>query len=135
MAIGISPALPLMVDQSDGPYRLTKSVKQAIVQNFKNLVMTNPGERMMDPDFGVGIREYLFELENLGVQEEISSKIRSQTGKYINSIKILDIRYTKGSSYEENAVSIANSNSIYVHILFNISSLSSANVLSIPISK
>jgi len=135
MAIGISPALPLDYDQNDGPFRLTKSIKQAIVQNFKNLILTNPGERIMDPDFGVGIREYLFELENAGIKEEISSKILSQTRKYINSIKILDIRYTKGSNYAGDAVSVANSNSMYVHILFNISSLSSGNVLSIPISK
>jgi len=135
MAIGISPALPLVVDQVDGPYRLTKSIKQAIVQNFKNLVLTNPGERIMDPDFGVGIREYLFELENIGIQEEISEKINQQVNRYMSSaIRISDIRYTRGSSYEVDSVSVLNSNAMYVHILFEIVSLNSVDVLSLPIS-
>jgi len=134
MAIGISPALPLMVDQSDGPYRLTKSVKQAIVQNFKNLVLTNPGERMMDPDFGVGIREYLFELENIGIQGEITTKINEQVDKYLNSVQVIDLRYTAGSSYKEDTISVINSNSIYLHILFQINNFSELNVLSLPIS-
>jgi len=135
MAIGISPALPLMVDQVDGPYRLTKSVKQAIVQNFKNLVLTNPGERMMDPDFGVGIREYLFELEGPGVKQEIIEKINQQVNKYMSTtIQIRDIRYTIGSDYKGDAVSVADSNAIYVHILFKIIPLETVSVLSLPVS-
>ena len=135
MAIGISPALPLMVDQVDGPYRLTKSIKQAIVQNFKNLILTNPGERMMDPDFGVGIREYLFELENIGIQEEITEKINQQVNRYlVNSVRIIDIRFTMGSNYREDAVSVANSNAMYLHILFAILPTNSRSVLSLPIS-
>jgi len=134
MAIGISPALPLDYDQTDGPYRLTKSIKQAIIQNFKNLVLTNPGERMMDPDFGVGIREYLFELENLGIQEEISEKINQQVNRYMSSaIRVSDIRYTRGSDYKADSISVANSNAMYVHILFEIISLNSVDVLSLPI--
>ena len=38
----ISPALPLVVDPTDGPYRLTKSINEAVEQNFKNLILTNP---------------------------------------------------------------------------------------------
>jgi phage baseplate assembly protein W len=134
MAIGISPALPFSYDQLDGPGRLTKTIKEAITQNFKHLILTNPGEKIMDPDFGVGIRKFLFELDNLGVREEISTKIRQQVKKYIKSITILDIRYTPGSSYEGDLISIEDSNSIYIHILFNISTLSGNNVLSVPIS-
>jgi phage baseplate assembly protein W len=134
MAIGLSPALPLAVDQVDGPYGLTKTVVEAISQNLKNLIMTNPGERMMDPDFGVGIRQYLFELEDYGTQTEISSKIRQQVGKYLSAVKILDIRFTLGSSYKQDAVSIAESNSLYMHLLYKISSSDTPSVLSLPIS-
>ena len=96
--------------------------------------MTNPGERMMDPDFGVGIRQYLFELEDYGTQTEISSKIRQQVGKYLSAVKILDIRFTLGSSYKQDAVSIAESNSLYMHLLYKISSSDTPSVLSLPIS-
>jgi len=135
MAIGISPALPLDYDQNDGPFRLTKSIKQAIVQNFKNLILTNPGERMMDPDFGVGIREYLFELEGPGVKQEIIEKINQQVNIYMRTtIEIKDIRYTRGSDYRGDVVSVADSNAIYVHILFKIIPLDTVSVLSLPVS-
>tara|TARA_R110000751_G_scaffold50252_8_gene111231 strand:+ start:345 stop:752 length:408 start_codon:yes stop_codon:yes gene_type:complete len=134
MAIGISPALPLMVDPTDGPYRLTKTVKQAVSQNLKNLILTNPGERIMDPDFGVGIRRFLFELANTGFQSEITESILSQTSKYLNSVKIIDIRYTRGSNYRQDAISIDETNAMYIHILFRISSSETANVLTLPIS-
>lgn len=133
MAIGISPALPLDYDQSDGPYRLTKSMTEAIIQNFKNLVLTNPGERIMDPNFGVGIRQYLFELETLGVQNDIITKIREQVRRYLNAVEVLDIRFSGGSNQEADMVSVANSNALYVQILFRIGSSGSPSVLTLPL--
>ena len=41
---GISVALPLVYSDLDGPYRLNKNLKEVVVQNFKNLVLTSPGE-------------------------------------------------------------------------------------------
>ena len=134
MPYGFSAKLPLTYDSDDGPYSLLKTIKEMGQQNLKMLVLTNPGERMMDPDFGVGIRQYLFELEDYGTQTEISSKIRQQVGKYLSAVKILDIRFTLGSSYKQDAVSIAESNSLYMHLLYKISSSDTPSVLSLPIS-
>ena len=58
---GISVKLPLSYDSEDGPYRLTKNLKENVQQNFKNLMLTNPGERVMLPNFGAGIRQLLLE--------------------------------------------------------------------------
>ena len=57
---GISPKLPLTRDKQDG-YALNKTELDSIKQNVKMVVLTSPGERVMDPSFGVGIRKYLFE--------------------------------------------------------------------------
>ena len=53
MATGISVKLPLRVTAEDGPYALNKDLVETTKQNFKNLVLTNPGERIMDINFGV----------------------------------------------------------------------------------
>ena len=58
---GIGPALPLTRDSSFGVFALITDYEAEIRQNFKNLVLTSPGERMMNTDFGVGIRNILFE--------------------------------------------------------------------------
>ena len=133
MAIGISPALPLNYDQLDGPYRLTKTIKETISQNFKHLVLTNPGEKIMDPDFGVGIRQFLFELDNGGVQEEIRERIYQQAGKYLSSVQVLDIRFSGGSNQESDQLTVADSNAMYIQILFKILALDSVNVLTLPL--
>lgn len=79
---GISPKLPISRDSEDG-YSLTKTYEEMVRQNLKNLLLTVPGERMMDPDFGVGIKLYLFENHGVSVYAEIFSKARQQIGIYM----------------------------------------------------
>ena len=57
--IGISPKLPLRVDSVDGFYALTKKITETLQQNLKMLVLTAPGERMMNPEFGVFLKMHL----------------------------------------------------------------------------
>ena len=73
---GISVKLPLTYNSFDGPYTLNKKTKEAVRQNFKNLVLTAPGERVMDPQFGVGMRNFLFEQMNDSLFTKISERIR-----------------------------------------------------------
>ncbi len=88
---GISPKLPLEFDNIDG-YRLTKTIKQTIQQNIKNLVLTVPGERVMDPEFGVGLRNFLFKQIEEGVVGDINRKIREQVSKYMPFISIEELK-------------------------------------------
>ena len=52
--------LPLTQDTGDG-YTMIKRIKTLVRQNLKMLVLTNPGERVMEPEYGVGIKTFLFE--------------------------------------------------------------------------
>ena len=71
---GISPRIPLVYDSTDGPYQLNKNLKQTFNQNLKMLILTMPGERIMVPDFGVGLQGFLFE----GVTGETFSRISTR---------------------------------------------------------
>lgn len=90
MAIGV--ALPIVYDTTDG-FALNYSVKAAIKQNFKMLILTNPGERVMEPNFGVGILQFLFENFDSTVRGKIISKVNSQVEKYMPSIVIQNIDF------------------------------------------
>lgn len=92
MAYGISAVIPLQKDDQDGFYVLTKSLLQNIKQNFKNLVLTTPGERVMLPDFGVGVRKFLFE-NSQDVKREISTNIGEQVEKYMPFISVDEIEF------------------------------------------
>ena len=71
MAEGLSVALPLAVNTTDGAYALNKDLESMADQNLKMVILTNPGERIMQPDFGSGIRQLLFE----PISEELFSRI------------------------------------------------------------
>jgi phage baseplate assembly protein W len=88
MASGLSPKLPLQIDPQDG-YSLNKTYAEMVTQNLKMLILTAPGERIMDPKFGVGIRNYLFEPNYSTTHQEIDLKIKNQVNKYM---PFLDVR-------------------------------------------
>ena len=87
---GYSPLLPLEIDPDDG-IALTKTYKEVAQQNLKMLVLTNPGEKVMDPEFGVGIKTYLFEAPSPALSSIIKTKINEQVNKYLSYIQITDI--------------------------------------------
>jgi phage baseplate assembly protein W len=91
---GITPKLPLLVDSYDGHYKLIKDYKELVKQNFKNLVLTSPGERVMDPEFGVGIRNYLFEQDDLTLRSAIQSRISQQVSRYMPFVQIIETSFS-----------------------------------------
>ena len=78
---GIGPELPLQRSTRFGNYGLFTSYQDQIQQNFKTLLLTSPGERIMNTDFGCGLRRYLFE-PKVHVEPQIRSRIQSQVRKY-----------------------------------------------------
>ena len=55
---GLSPKI--LVDTSnEGGYTLNKTYRQVVKQNFKHLLLTEPGEKIMDKNFGVGLKKFL----------------------------------------------------------------------------
>mgnify|MGYP003628135039 CR=1 FL=1 len=93
MSSGLSAMLPLNTSDVFGAYNLNTTFHQLAKQNLKMLVLTIPGERIMDPKFGVGIRKYLFEFNNSTTYSAISSKILSQVRTYLPYLQIDDIRF------------------------------------------
>jgi len=90
---GISPALPLLYTKEDGPYGLNKNIKDALHQNFKHLLLTSKGERVMIPNFGVGLRSFLFRNFTPALLEEIRSEINRQVATYMPFIDVVEIEF------------------------------------------
>ena len=87
-----SVRLPITLDDTDG-FGMIKDIQEMIRQNLKMLILTNPGERMMDPNFGVGMKQFLFQTYSENVYSEIDSKIREQVSIYIPAVKIQDVKF------------------------------------------
>tara|TARA_R100001594_G_scaffold149696_1_gene208271 strand:- start:1547 stop:1936 length:390 start_codon:yes stop_codon:yes gene_type:complete len=106
MATGISVKLPLRVTSEDGPYGLTKDLVETTKINFKNLVLTNPGERIMDVDFGVGIQGLLFENYNADVKDKMRARIIEQAASYMPFLKIRSVNFDD-TEIDSNKLSVA----------------------------
>ncbi|HIA11076.1 MAG TPA: hypothetical protein EYN69_03265 [Flavobacteriales bacterium] len=85
-------ALPITYDSGDG-FTMLKRIKDVAKQNFKMLILTNPGERVMEPSFGVGLKRYLFENFSENVYAEIDTRIREQVNIYMPAIAIREIEF------------------------------------------
>jgi phage baseplate assembly protein W len=102
---GFSPKFPLQRTNRVGVYALNTTFKETIQQNFKNLILTNNGERIMDINFGVGIRSYFFEPKTGTTLSDISEKIHFQVKKYMPFITINSIEFT-GTEDDSNIIAI-----------------------------
>ena len=89
---GLAARLPLLISESEGPYDLLQTIKQVAAQNLKMVVFTNPGERVMDIDFGVGIRRYLFRQNVTETHDMLNTRVREQIARYLPYIKIMDLQ-------------------------------------------
>jgi phage baseplate assembly protein W len=98
MASGFSPVIPLQQNDEDGFYVLTKSMKQNIKQNIKNLFLTSPGERVMIVNFGVGVRNFLFENNSFELQSKIQSRIIEQIRLFMPFVKMDRIEFLESES-------------------------------------
>ena len=97
--------LPLSRDSTDG-FTSLKSIKTTINQNLKMLILTAPGERIMEPEFGVGIRNYLFENFNNSIYKQIDTNIRKQVEMFMPAIAINEVSF-EGSDQDSNLLGVA----------------------------
>ena len=88
---GLAPRLPLTIDQIDGAYGLLKDITTLAQQNLRMLVLTGKGERIMIPEYGVGLKRKLFENKSQSLESSIQSAITSQVNKYLPYISIKKI--------------------------------------------
>jgi len=85
ITIGVS--FPL---NEDNLFKGTQTVKEQIKTNLINLLLTEPGERLYTPNYGVGLKGLLFE-QNID-QDNIKSKINQQINFYIPEISLIDVQ-------------------------------------------
>ncbi|MAF24619.1 hypothetical protein CL634_03460 [bacterium] len=119
---GFSPKFPLVISDSEGAYKNNETLKEVIKQNFKNLLLTGPGERLMDTGFGVGLRRYFFEPMTATTYSDISERIGSQVNRYMSFINVDDVSYSN---------EVTNDNLLAISITYSIIPLREVDALTI----
>tara|TARA_R110000822_G_scaffold29553_5_gene86732 strand:- start:2389 stop:2799 length:411 start_codon:yes stop_codon:yes gene_type:complete len=57
--------------------------------NLINVLLTEPGERIMEPNFGVGLKKLLF--ENQIKEDEVEGRIKDQCAFYVPEVDITNL--------------------------------------------
>ena len=98
---------PLLSSPTD-PLTDITDPKEQVKQNFRILLLTAPGERLTDSNFGVGLKNYLFELANEQTYSKVRNRIQEQAAQYMPYITIQDLR-----------VGLANADSQVMRVIIN----------------
>ena len=100
IAIGVS----LPFNGGAGPFNSTYSTKNQVKSNLLNLLLTVPGERIMNPEFGCRLKELLFEGITDDINELITNTINTSIFTYIPEIESTNI--VVNSSRDENLITV-----------------------------
>jgi phage baseplate assembly protein W len=114
--------LPLEYSTADG-YQMLKTIPQLIRQNFKMLLLTNPGERIMAPSFGIGVKRFLFLNYGEGMEAALESRIKEQVSIYLPTVQIVTMQF----------IASPDSNTMSLKIMYNIAGLGMSDSLNVTI--
>lgn len=85
--ISIKTPLELGGEKS-GLFQMHFSLKSAIADNLRNLLLTNHGERLCMHDFGANLQELCMELGSEDVDNEAVMRIQSAVKKYMPFVEL-----------------------------------------------
>ena len=79
---------------------ISLSNENAIARAVRNIVLTTPGEKFFDPDFGSNVGEILFENVDDITAVSIKDEIRSSLSNYEPRVELIDVEVDP--NFDEN---------------------------------
>jgi phage baseplate assembly protein W len=108
VAVGVS--LPF---NGKAVFNSTFTTQDAIKNNLINYFLTETDERYLNPNYGGGLRSFIFENITSLTNDDILSSIRFQIGQFFPNVSILDLNI-------KNENSDIDANQIVVSITYEI---------------
>ena len=101
------------VPNGDGYFKTTKSTIDAIKNNIKLLLQTEQGERVFQPNLGMGLKRFVFEQITEDTTIEIENNIVDVFETWLPFVDLKDIQINIDSENQAN-------NKIGINITFSI---------------
>ena len=93
----------------NGVFKSTYTTTEVTKNQLINYILTNPGERFFNPNYGSGIRQYLF--ENIDNLESIEEKLAQGIAQNVQNIRVNAV-----NAFQDN-------NSLYITIDYSINNI------------
>ena len=90
------PKFPLSKGNKD-TFQLYEDINEQIGFYLKNLILTSPGENISDPNYGVGLRRYIFEQNIPSTRDRIASNISRQISRYLPYLSVGEVSVSASS--------------------------------------
>ena len=95
-------ALPIGA-ANNGYFAVNYTTKNQIKTNLKNLILTEPGERLGNPNFGTPLRKFIFEPYIQGIFEtNIEEAVTTAISTYLPYINIINITFENTNENKDN---------------------------------
>ena len=101
IAIGVS----LPFNGPAGPFNKTYSTKDQTKSNLINLLLTDKGERLFNPEFGTDLRRVLFEGITEDIVPTIQNLITTNVNIFVPEVQITSI-VVNTENKENNSISV-----------------------------
>lgn len=106
-SIGVGVAIPF---NQPSVFRTVYTTQEQIRYNLINYILTEPGERLFRPTFGLGLRKKLFEQLTPQYENNLKDLIEAGIRAYFPNIEIVDLK----------ALSYPDTNTITLEISYRI---------------
>jgi len=99
------------IPNQDGYFATTKTTIESVKNNIRLLLQTQKGERMFQPNLGMGIRRFLFEQITEDTQVQIENDIVDTFATWLPFVELREINIDTSNQ---------DKNQINIKIVFNI---------------
>lgn len=123
-AIGIT--LPIQIGNT--AFNQSFTTAEQVKSNIKNLLLTKKGERVMQPEFGSGLQELLFEFDDDLFAEKIEATITKTLEQWLPYVTAEKIEVEQSNDNRNN-------NLVRVSITFSILNTPDLNTVSFTVAQ
>lgn len=123
--IGIKTPMSL----GDDIFKMHNDPISQLSDNFRNLILTNFGERLGRYDFGANLRSLVYEYSgNSDFEAIVEKQIVDAADKFIPQIKIISVASQRIETNEKNSLNKLGLAKITLRIIYNIPTLKTRNL-------
>ena len=98
----------------DGYFASTSTTIDAVKNNIRNLLLTNRGERFLQPNIGLNLRRYAFEQFTTDLEDSIKLEISDSVRSWLPFVDIQEITVNMN---EQDSIG---KNKLNIYVSFNI---------------
>lgn len=103
--IKFNPQTPLKLSSDKAEmFVMNTNLAESVADNLKNLIMTNRGERIMQPDFGANLKSILSEFGTSNFESEVMARIKVATAKFLPYVALSTMSMKKLDSTPQSGL-------------------------------